>query len=90
MAQAISRMDGGLNARITRTASSLVSSKASSARPASSSASRSDATPRRRIFSIRSKTIHRYWSTGPDWLFDEDKVTRLFTSVKALNESAVA
>lgn len=28
--------------------------------------------------------------TGPDRLFDEEKVTRLFTKIKALNESAVA
>jgi type I restriction enzyme R subunit len=28
--------------------------------------------------------------TGPDRLFDDEKVTRLFTKIKALNESAVA
>jgi type I restriction enzyme, R subunit len=28
--------------------------------------------------------------TGPDRLFDEEKVTRLFTKIKAINESAAA
>ncbi len=28
--------------------------------------------------------------TGPDQLFDEEKVTRLFTRIKAINDSAVA
>ena len=28
--------------------------------------------------------------TGPDQLFDEEKVTRLFTRIRAINESAVA
>lgn len=28
--------------------------------------------------------------TGPDRLFDEDKVARLFTKIKTINESAAA
>ena len=28
--------------------------------------------------------------TGPEKLFDEEKVTRLFTKIRAINESAVA
>ena len=28
--------------------------------------------------------------TGPEKLFDEEKVTRLFTKIQAINESAVA
>ena len=28
--------------------------------------------------------------TGPEKLFDEEKVTRLFTTIKAINDSAVA
>ncbi len=28
--------------------------------------------------------------TGPDQVFDEEKITRLFTRIKAFNESAVA
>jgi type I restriction enzyme R subunit len=28
--------------------------------------------------------------TGPDQLFDEEKVARLFTKIRAINDSAVA
>jgi len=28
--------------------------------------------------------------TGPEHLFDEEKVTRLFTKIQAINDSAVA
>jgi type I restriction enzyme R subunit len=28
--------------------------------------------------------------TGPDQLFDEERVTRLFTRIRAINDSAVA